>query len=436
MGTNAAPSADLEITFYENVRAGSGSIRLFRSNGTLVQAISINDPAVTISGKNVTIPIADLILSNSYYATIDNGAIFDLFGNAYSGISNTTTWSFTTAPGVIVTNFSNFSESGNLLRPSATDTREQSFTPSVSPAGSVTAAHVSGGNTGQETYLTDEFDTLTTGYRITVDLSAATFNSAVGAQTIGLAIASTETPTNRTNLLIWGWRLGSMYVATFNASGGNTSSLPAFPGAVRPDSVFIERTATGWTLGSTKSGIETISFANITTVGATAITANGEAFGLWSDMRLSGGTWTVTNLMITPPANTFANWIDKPSFGIAPADRGLLADPDHDSLSNGIEAWFGTHPGESSAGIETTSSSGTTITFTHPASANPPQDLTACYEWSPDLITWYSGDGVAGPAGGPTVRITSGTMAGTTTVTATRSAPGERLFLRAAVMAN
>ena len=159
MGTNAATSADLEITFYESVQKGSGNIRLFHSNGTLVQTISINDPAVTISGKNVTIPIADLNLGMSYYVTIDNGAIFDLFGNAFGGISNTTTWAFTTTPGMVVTNFSNFSESGNLL--TSTNTREQSFTPCVSPAGSVTVAHVSGANVGQETYLTDEFDTLT-----------------------------------------------------------------------------------------------------------------------------------------------------------------------------------------------------------------------------------------------------------------------------------
>ena len=436
MGTNAATSADLEITFYENVQAGSGNIRLFRSNGTLVQTISINDPTVTISGKNVTIPIPDLNLGTSYYVTFDNGAIFDLFGNPFVGISNTTTWAFTTTPGVVVTHFSNFSESGNLLLPSTTNTREQSFTPSVSPAGSVTVAHVSGGGTGQETYLTDQFDTLTTGNRITVDLAAATFNSAVGAQTIGLAIASTETPTSRTNLLIWGWRLGSMVVTSFNASGGTTTTLPAFPASGRPDSVFIERTATGWTLGSIKGGIETIFFTNIAAVGATTITANGEAFGLWSDMRLSGGTWTINNLMITPPANTFSTWIDNPSFGIAPADRGLLADPDKDNLSNGIEAWFGTHPGEFSAGLQIISSIGNTTTFSHPVNANPPQDLTGSYEWSADLVNWYDGDGTDGPIGGPSVNITASTLAGTTTVIATSSTPVGRIFFRSAVKLN
>lgn len=205
----------------------------------------------------------------------------------------------TTSPAQTVTNFSSFSESGNLL--TGTNTRQQSFTPSISPAGNVTVTSVSGSNVGQETYLTDQFPTMTTGDRISVSLSSVTFNNS--ADTIGLAIAGTELLTTRTNILVWGWRSGSMYLTNFDASGGLTTQTPGYPAAGRPDSVFIERTATGWTLGYIKGTTETISYTNIGSVGTTAITATGSAIGFWSDMRTNTSTWTLANLTRsgTPP---------------------------------------------------------------------------------------------------------------------------------------
>lgn len=205
----------------------------------------------------------------------------------------------TNSPAQTVTDFSNFSESGNLL--TGTNTREQSFTPGVSPAGSVTVANVSGSNVGQETFLSAEFPTLTTGDRISVNLTSATFNHS--ADSIGLAIGNTETPTSRTNILVWGWRSGTMYLTNFDAAGANTSLMPASPVSGRPDSVFIERTATGWTLGSIKGSTETMFYTNIVAVGSTAITTNGSAIGFWSDMRTTTSTWTVGNMIRsnTPP---------------------------------------------------------------------------------------------------------------------------------------
>jgi BNR repeat-containing family member len=210
----------------------------------------------------------------------------------------------TNSPAETVTNFSNFSESGNLLLP-PTYTREQTYTPGGT---SVTITSITDTTTvGQETYLTDEFPTLTAGYRITVDLTSATFRGS-SAETIGLVVASTETPNTqpdkRGNLLIWGWRNGSMWVGNFDGSsptavyGNNTS---AYPSGVKPDSVFIERTATGWTLGSIKGAVETNHFTNLTTVAASTITANGTAFGLYSDMRNNASTWTVGNLTLSSP---------------------------------------------------------------------------------------------------------------------------------------
>lgn len=207
------------------------------------------------------------------------------------------------ASAAVVTNFSNFSESGNLLI--SPNIRQQTFTPTGGSVTVTTATTHAAGIVGQETYLSDEFPTLTTGYRISVDLTAASF--ANSNDTIALAVASTETPSTRENLLVWGWRGGvNMYATVFDASGGNKTQFPAHPGSGRPDSVFIERTATGWTLGSIKGGTETLFFTNISTFDSTTpstpinITADGNAFGLWSDMRNDTSTWTVNNLTIVP----------------------------------------------------------------------------------------------------------------------------------------
>jgi hypothetical protein len=136
------------------------------------------------------------------------------------------------------------------------------------------------------------------------------------------------------------------------------------------------------------------------------------------------------------PTNTYATWIADPAFGLAPGEQGLDQDPDGDGLANGLEAWFGTHPGEFNAGLANLATAGTTTTFAHPQNESLPSDLTGFYEWSPNLIDWYAGDGADGPASGPTVAFSVETVGTTTRVSAEASVALERLFLRAGVVRN
>ena len=131
------------------------------------------------------------------------------------------------------------------------------------------------------------------------------------------------------------------------------------------------------------------------------------------------------------PSNTFATWISNPAFGLQSGQRGFDLDPDADGTPNGVEAWMGTHPGESNASLSMIATDGTTTTFVHPASDNPPEDLSAAYEWSPNLADWY-GTG-SGPDGGATVGFTASTADGITTVTAAASMPMINWFTRVRV---
>jgi hypothetical protein len=148
-----------------------------------------------------------------------------------------------------------------------------------------------------------------------------------------------------------------------------------------------------------------------------------------------GGAGTVLdfdNVRLTAaavPGNDFSSYID--GFGLDPADKGFDADPDLDGLANGIEAWFGTHPGQANPGLAGLATVGGSFTFTHLRNPEPPVDVTGFYQWSQNLANWYAGDGADGPAGGPVVNIVATPQGAFTAVTATPSSAMDRLFLRA-----
>ena len=128
----------------------------------------------------------------------------------------------------------------------------------------------------------------------------------------------------------------------------------------------------------------------------------------------SNSAWNFTTAV-----PTFSSWISNPAFGLAVADQDFGDDPDGDGLANGVENFFGTHPGTFTQGLVAGIKNGNTFTFTHPQNASPASDLTISYRWSTDLATFHN-DGAT--SGGTTVSFVpqpNTPVADTTTVTAT-----------------
>ncbi|MFK7910930.1 MAG: M60 family metallopeptidase, partial [Akkermansiaceae bacterium] len=91
--------SDLVIVFGETVVKGSGNIVL-RTAGMTVQTIDVNSSSVVLSttsvaNDTVTIDINDLEEVTNYAIRIGAGAILDNFAVPYPGISDDTTWNFT-----------------------------------------------------------------------------------------------------------------------------------------------------------------------------------------------------------------------------------------------------------------------------------------------------------------------------------------------------
>ncbi len=112
--TGVPTATNLAITFNELVQAGMGDIEIFRaSDNTAHETITMPSSQVTFDGATATIDLNNGLANDTeYYVGIASGAIEDIAGNDFAGISDMTTWSFTSAASPIV-NAGPFSVSQN-----------------------------------------------------------------------------------------------------------------------------------------------------------------------------------------------------------------------------------------------------------------------------------------------------------------------------------
>jgi methionine-rich copper-binding protein CopC len=92
--TNISNSANLVLTFSENIQKGVGNI-LIKEGGVTTQTIDVTSAAVTVSGNTATINPADFSFGASVNIEMPAGVFKDLANYNYAGIASATTWNFT-----------------------------------------------------------------------------------------------------------------------------------------------------------------------------------------------------------------------------------------------------------------------------------------------------------------------------------------------------
>jgi methionine-rich copper-binding protein CopC len=109
--TGVLVTANLVATFSEPVVKGTGTITLKRtSNNSTVESFNVaSSPRLVFSGQTLTIdPSSNLGPGVAYHILIDSTAIVDTSGgNAFAGITSSSTWNLTTA-GTPVNSFVNW----------------------------------------------------------------------------------------------------------------------------------------------------------------------------------------------------------------------------------------------------------------------------------------------------------------------------------------
>jgi hypothetical protein len=408
-----------------------------------------------------------LALNQGYHVQIAAGAIEDLAGNAWAGIADTdsTTWNFATfhadksagTTGVFDENIDATNEldieipasSLGVFKTSVLTARNHDLggvidwetglaaTPSVTttPNNSLSSVVATYG-VGAGNVLLVTFDRSMDLYtndinnQISVLSRAGSFHNALiaggGNDPVGLEYTMTFSGSAVIEL---GAAIPSR--STYGTLGVDFRATATFSGG---GSEVIDFTA-GGTVGTGDTFLHFTAPANQTITAVSVeymddngqVLANGQRRPVIDDLGF---------IVAAAPSNTFATWIANPAFGLDAEDQDFPDDPDGDGLTNGLEAWFGTHPGEFSPGLAQVATHGTSTTYTHPRNESQPSDLTGYYEWSPNLVDWYAGDGIEGPSGGTTVNIVPNPVGTSTTVAATSSGPAWRLFFRVGVVKN
>jgi hypothetical protein len=464
-----APNANFVITFNEPVAKGASGdivIRFDFGSTSIFETIPITDSRVSVDGAVVTINPNGTLTPHDFNIQIAAGAIQDLSGNPWAGIANATTWNFAVALAATTTGI--FDENTDATNAIDVQVEPNTLAPFQTAVLSAFTNDLGGvidwetGTTVRSSSTTDPRNNVfhvdaTYGagagksLRVSFDRSMELYTNNINSQVLVLSRLGTA----KSNALIPGGTtaLGLEYNLTFNGApvielgaampSRNTYATSGVTAVNFRATVTFNSSAPvtrDFSIGGTPGTSDT--FLHFTAPPGDTITGFGVKW-----ISETGGTAPLTNgqrrpilddlgFILAAPSSTYAAWIGGFFPGVTdPAIIGLNADPDGDGTDNGVENFFGTDPSAFTRGLVADDfTPGThTLTATHPFTNTPASDLSNRYQWSPNLVDWYTGDGVDGPAGGPTATTASHVFGTTATVTATASAAMQRFFLRVSV---
>ena len=174
--TGVAANSNIVLTFSETVVPGSGNIVIRNSNGTVAQSIAVTDTSqVSFSGNQVTInPSSDLAAGSGYYVNIASGVIRDVAGNNYAGISNSTSFNFTTDAPVDTTPpvLTSVSPTDNSTGVAANSNIVLTFSETVVPGSGNIVIRNSNGTVAQSIAVTDTSQVSFSGNQVTINPSS------------------------------------------------------------------------------------------------------------------------------------------------------------------------------------------------------------------------------------------------------------------------
>ena len=201
--TNAAVDSNLVATFSENIVVKSGNIDIVRSSDdSLFERIDITSAQITGSGTQVLTlnPNKDFEENTTYYVQVAATAIDDTSGNSFAGISDKTSYVFTTAginptissstpaddaidfafDGNIILNFSEIvdAESGNIIIYKTSDD-------SICETIDVTSSKVTGSGTKQITI--NPASDLASNTEFYIKIASTAFDDAKGNSFAGIS---------------------------------------------------------------------------------------------------------------------------------------------------------------------------------------------------------------------------------------------------------
>ncbi|WP_367873896.1 Ig-like domain-containing protein [Luteolibacter sp. Populi] len=450
--TGVPPGTALVANFDESITAGGGSIRIRNLDTAQETVIPVGDPRVALAGNKLTIsPAPKLAPLTRYALRIDAGAVQDHFAHAFAGISDDSTWNFTTGRTPL-----RIMPMGDSITAGYTD----------NPVWNEPYAY------GYRSGLYNRLHAA--GYdSIFVGQSSELLNHTAGTPPASLAAlgqnahngygGQTASFLNQ-NILNWlavdNPDVILLKIGTNSQDSNGLNALVQTITTTRPEchvivaeimpkynyeqgivnyNAWIRQTLVPTFQAQGKKVTRVDQYAPFLTNPANLASINQALFSNGINHPDNDGydrmaeVWFEGIEALGLNSLSYGEWIADPAYGIAQTDRGLLADPDGDGLANAVEAYLGTDPGHFSPGLVNLSGSGAGFSFSHSLNARTIAGLTGTYEWSPDLAAWYEADGVAGPAGGLKVTCTPTPGAAGVAVQAVASEPVKRVFLRLSV---